>query len=175
VLRLVCFCLFVKRSLFNCGIARYLGYHRLWSHRSYNARMPLQYFLAVAGSGAVQGSVKWWARHHRAHHRYTDTDFDPYGAHHGLLWSHIGWMLVKPRSQSGHADVGDLKQNPVVLWQHKNFYALALIFGLVLPSLIPGIWWGDWRGGLYYAGFLRLTVVHHVRLMCIPCCAMLLG
>ncbi|KAI0685994.1 delta 9-fatty acid desaturase protein [Cytidiella melzeri] len=137
------------------------GYHRLWSHRAYNASLPLQYVLSVAGAGAVQGSVKWWARHHRAHHRYTDTDLDPYGAHHGLFWSHIGWMLVKPSTRHGPADITDLKRNPVVAWQHKWFFTLALVFGLLLPSAIPGLFWGDWRGGLYYAGILRLTVVHH--------------
>ncbi|KAF8271839.1 delta 9-fatty acid desaturase [Lactarius quietus] len=86
------------------------GYHRLWAHRSYNASKPLQYFLAVAGAGAVEGSIKWWSRGHRAHHRYTDTELDPYNAHRGLLWSHIGWMVVKPRRKPGVADVSDLSK-----------------------------------------------------------------
>ena len=73
------------------------GYHRLWAHRAYNASKPLQYFLAIAGAGAVEGSIKWWSRGHRAHHRYTDTALDPYNAHEGFFFSHIGWMLVKPR------------------------------------------------------------------------------
>lgn len=60
-----------------------LGYHRLWAHRSYNAAPPLQYAFAALGAGAVEGSIKWWARGHRAHHRYTDTDLDPYNAHKG--------------------------------------------------------------------------------------------
>ena len=46
-----------------------LGYHRLWSHRAYNASRPLEYFLAVAGGGSVQGAIWWWARGHRSHHR----------------------------------------------------------------------------------------------------------
>jgi hypothetical protein len=45
------------------------GYHRLWSHRAYNASKPLEYFLAVAGGGSVQGAIWWWARGHRSHHR----------------------------------------------------------------------------------------------------------
>ncbi|PLW11236.1 hypothetical protein PCASD_21237 [Puccinia coronata f. sp. avenae] len=67
------------------GLSITAGYHRLWSHRSYNASLPLQYFFALGGSGAVQGSIQWWARGHRAYHRYTDTDLDPYSAHKGLL------------------------------------------------------------------------------------------
>lgn len=156
--RTAAFCLFYY--VFNMiGITG--GYHRLWSHRSYNARTPLQLFYAVAGAGAVQGSVLWWARHHRAHHRYTDTDLDPYGAHRGLWWSHLGWMLTKPRIRPGLADTSDLKQNRVVMWQHKNYFLIALIFGLAVPTMIPGLFWGDWWGGLYFAGFLRLTLVHH--------------
>ncbi|KAJ7194108.1 hypothetical protein GGX14DRAFT_320196, partial [Mycena pura] len=84
------------------------GHHRLWAHRSYNAGTFLQYFLAVAGAGAVQGSIKWRSRGHRAHHRYTDTELDPYNAREGFWWCHIGWMFIKPRHKPGVADVSDL-------------------------------------------------------------------
>ncbi|CAD6938789.1 unnamed protein product, partial [Tilletia controversa] len=69
---------------FLTGLGITAGYHRLWAHRAYNASTPLQYFLAFMGTGAVEGSIHWWARGHRAHHRYTDTNLDPYGAHNGL-------------------------------------------------------------------------------------------
>ncbi|KAF6757738.1 delta 9-fatty acid desaturase protein [Ephemerocybe angulata] len=62
---------------------------------------------------APAGSIKWWSRGHRAHHRYTDTDLDPYNAHKGFFYSHIGWMLVKPRRKPGVADVSDLGKDPV--------------------------------------------------------------
>jgi stearoyl-CoA desaturase (delta-9 desaturase) len=74
---------------FITGLGITAGYHRLWAHRSYNASEPLQYFLAAAGAGSVQGSIKWWARGHRAHHRYTDTKLDPYSAHEGFWWAHV--------------------------------------------------------------------------------------
>lgn len=45
------------------------GYHRLWAHRSYRAHPILEFILLVAGTSAVEGSVRWWARDHRAHHR----------------------------------------------------------------------------------------------------------
>lgn len=138
------------------------GYHRLWAHRSYNASRFLEYFLAVAGAGAVQGSIKWWARGHRAHHRYTDTDLDPYGAHHGLLWSHIGWMVVKPRRKPGVADISDLSKNHVVRWQHRWYLSLLILMGLVVPTIVAGLGWGDWKGGMVYAGATRLMFVHHV-------------
>ncbi|GJJ10519.1 hypothetical protein Clacol_004745 [Clathrus columnatus] len=143
------------------GLGITAGYHRLWAHRSYNASKPLQYFLALAGSGAVQGSIKWWSRGHRAHHRYTDTDLDPYGAHHGLLWSHIGWMLIKPRRKPGVADVSDLSRSPIVRWQHKNYTYLLILMALIVPTVVAGLGWGDWRGGFFFAGAARLVFVHH--------------
>ncbi|TFK37131.1 hypothetical protein BDQ12DRAFT_222818 [Crucibulum laeve] len=137
------------------------GYHRLWSHRSYNASIFLQYFLLFGGTSAVQGSCYWWARSHRSHHRHTDTDLDPYDANRGFLWTHIGWMIFKSELRTGPADISDLRKDPVIQWQHRNYFLLVVIFGYALPSLVPGIIWGDWLGGFCFAGALRLTVAHH--------------
>lgn len=134
----------------------------MWAHRSYNASKPLQYFLAIAGTGSAQGSIKWWARGHRAHHRYTDTDLDPYNAHRGFWYSHIGWMLLKPRRKPGVADVSDLSKDPVVRWQHRNYLPLVFSMAFFFPSLVAGLGWGDYMGGFVYAGALRLFFVHQV-------------
>nr|GAT54786.1 delta-9 fatty acid desaturase protein [Mycena chlorophos] len=146
---------------FVTGLGITAGYHRLWAHRSYNASKPLQYFLAMAGAGAVEGSIKWWSRGHRAHHRYTDTELDPYNAGEGLWWSHVGWMLLKPRRRPGNADVSDLSKNEVIRWQHKYYLPLILGMGVGLPTVVPWLFWGDLRGGFFYAGFARLLFVHH--------------
>ena len=140
------------------------GYHRLWSHRSYTASVPLRLFLLSGGSSAVQGSCLWWAKAHRSHHRYTDSDLDPYNSTRGLLWTHIGWVLFKTRSKTGvgNVDIGDLKRDPLVRWQHTWYYLLAMTWGLLLPILVCGLAWGDWKGGLCIAGAARLTLVHHV-------------
>jgi stearoyl-CoA desaturase (delta-9 desaturase) len=146
---------------FYTGLGITAGYHRLWAHRSYTATLPLQYVLALGGSGAVEGSIKWWSRGHRAHHRYTDTDLDPYSAHKGLLWSHVGWMIVKPRRKPGVADVSDLSKNEVVIWQHKWYLPLIIGMGFIFPTLVAGLGWGDWKGGFFFAGAARLMFVHH--------------
>ncbi|KAI0342323.1 delta9-fatty acid desaturase [Trametopsis cervina] len=146
---------------FITGLGITAGYHRLWAHRAYNASLPLQYFLAIAGTGAVEGSIKWWSRGHRAHHRYTDTELDPYNAHKGFWWSHVGWMILKPRYKIGVADVSDLSKNPVVRWQHRWYIHLIIGIGLVLPMAVAGLGWGDWKGGFFYAGAARLCFVHH--------------
>jgi len=138
------------------------GYHRLWSHRSYIASWPLQLFLLAGGTSAVQGSCYWWARAHRSHHRHTDTDLDPYNANRGLLWTHIGWMIFKSTLRSGPSDSTDLRKDPLLLFQHHHYFPLAVFFGYLLPTLIPGIFFNDWLGGLCFSGALRLTIAHHV-------------
>ncbi|OCH84401.1 hypothetical protein OBBRIDRAFT_891808 [Obba rivulosa] len=137
------------------------GCHRLYSHRSYVASKPLEIFLNLAAASAAQGSSYWWARDHRAHHRYTDTDLDPYSAQRGLLWSHIGWMFLKSDTKPGRADISDLKKNPILQWQQRWYWHLMLVFGYILPTAIAGYFWNDWRGGFYYAAMVRTTIAHH--------------
>ncbi|GJJ15536.1 hypothetical protein Clacol_009814 [Clathrus columnatus] len=137
------------------------GYHRLWSHRSYNASLPLRLFLLMGGTSAVQGSCYWWARAHRAHHRHTDTDRDPYNSKRGLLWTHIGWIIVKSDLHSGTTDISDLRNDPLIQWQHRWYFTLQAIFGHLLPAMMPGLIWNDWKGGICFSGALRLTLAHH--------------
>ena len=122
--------------------------------------MPLKIYLAAAGAGAVEGSIRWWSRDHRAHHRYTDTDKDPYSVRKGLLYSHIGWMVMKQNPKRlGRTDITDLNEDPVVVWQHKNYLKSVITMALVLPTLVCGLGWGDWLGGYVYAGILRIFFV----------------
>lgn len=139
-----------------------MGYHRLWSHRAFKASKTLQWVLAIWGAGALQGSIKWWCRNHRVHHRYVDTDQDPYNAHRGFWFTHVGWMLAKRKNEDyGHVDVSDFKSNPIVMWQHINYQYIAVGFGLVAPTLICGLGWGDYSGGYFYAALLKAVLVHH--------------
>jgi len=142
------------------GVGVTAGYHRLWAHTSYRASLPLQIFLAALGGGAVQGSIRWWARDHRAHHRYTDTSKDPYNIRKGVLYAHFGWMLMKQDPKfKGRADITDLNESWVVREQHRHYLKVVLIVGLLIPCLIAGLGWNDWLGGLIYPGILRIAVL----------------
>ncbi|KAI9188989.1 stearoyl-CoA 9-desaturase [Blastocladiella emersonii ATCC 22665] len=160
------------------GLGITAGYHRLWAHKSYDASLPYQLWMALAGAGAVEGSIRWWSRGHRAHHRYTDTDKDPYNAHRGLFWAHIGWMLVKETGPSakalGRVEMTDLDNDPLVKWQHKNYVPLALFMAFAFPTLVAGLGWGDWLGGFFFAGVARLVFVHHAT-FCVNSLAHYLG
>ncbi|KAF2114964.1 hypothetical protein BDV96DRAFT_493659 [Lophiotrema nucula] len=159
---------------FATGLGITAGYHRLWSHRAYSARLPLQLFLAAMGGGAVQGSIRWWSAGHRAHHRFTDTEKDPYNVRRGLVWSHMGWMLVREdRGRKGRANITDLDASPLVRFQHTHYGPIALFFGIVFPSLIAATW-GDWKGGAVYAGILRFFFVQQAT-FCVNSLAHYLG
>jgi len=143
------------------GLGITAGYHRLWSHRAYSASWIVQVMLCLGGAGAFEGSAKWWCRNHRAHHRYTDTDKDPYNAKKGFYYAHIGWMLEKQKvNKIGFANISDLNKDPLILWQHKYYPYISIGIGLVLPTVIASFW-GDAWGGYFYAGLWKMIFVHH--------------
>src|SRR5881392_1196721 len=74
------------------------GFHRYFSHRSFKTSRAFQLVLAVLAMTSIQNGPLWWASHHRAHHKYSDTAQDLHSAaQRGLFWSHLGWILVSPR------------------------------------------------------------------------------
>ncbi|KAK6837292.1 hypothetical protein RU639_001491 [Aspergillus parasiticus] len=146
---------------FMTGFGITAGYHRLWSHTSYRASNCLKIILALGGAGAGEGSIRWWARNHRAHHRYTDTNLDPYSVNKGLLYSHIGWLIMKQNPKRiGRVDISDLNEDAIVVWQHQNYLPIVIFMALLFPTLLSGMSWGDWAGGIIYAGILRMAFVH---------------
>ena len=94
------------------------GNHRLWSHRSYKAKLPLQFFLMILTSIANQGNILNWVRNHRCHHKFSDTEKDPHNSNYGFFYSHIGWILIeKPQEiiEAGkNIDISDIINNPAI-------------------------------------------------------------
>jgi len=142
------------------------GAHRLWSHRSYSARLPLRVFLAVAQSMANQGSIFHWARDHRVHHRYSETAADPHDASRGMFFAHMGWLFVEKDAKvvtAGNAvNVDDLWADPVVVFQERFKQFLMPFCCFVLPSLMAMVLAGDsyWRG-FFICGVLRYVLILH--------------
>jgi stearoyl-CoA desaturase (Delta-9 desaturase) len=145
------------------GIGITGGYHRLWAHRAYEASVPLRFFYALWGAGALQNSILVWASDHRRHHRHVDDDErDPYSAGRGLWFSHMGWILREYRPQvNDFSNVPDLLRDPIVCWQHRHYVAITTFMNLGLPILL-GWWHGDIIGCVLLIGLGRLIVNHHV-------------
>ncbi|KAI3631300.1 hypothetical protein MIR68_010790 [Amoeboaphelidium protococcarum] len=152
-----------------------MGYHRLWSHKAYKASTPLKLLLAFAGTLGFQGSIRWWVMRHRLHHRYTDTENDPYNAKRGFWFSHITWTFQNPQYQLAKmVDMSDLDSDAIVVFQHRYYVPLALTCGIALPTVLAGSLWGDYFGGFLYAGYVSRLLIWHAT-FCINSFAHMLG
>lgn len=145
------------------GLAITGGFHRLWSHKAYQAHWAVRLWFALWGAGALQNSILVWASDHRRHHRHVDDNAkDPYSAGRGLWFSHIGWMLREyATNEEDFSNVQDLMRDPIVMWQHKHYVALTAAMNIGLPILL-GLALGDVVGTFLLVGLLRLVVNHHV-------------
>ena len=82
-----------------CNMGVEVGAHRLWSHRSFKASLPMRVVLLTLYAIAGQQSVIWWARIHRAHHKHSDTIKDPHGVQRGWFFTQFGWFMTHPDKQ----------------------------------------------------------------------------
>src|SRR5467141_2170715 len=62
--------LFVGYLLAGLGIT--VGYHRLFTHRSFQTFRGIRYAFAILGQLAVEGNVVSWVANHRKHHQFAD-------------------------------------------------------------------------------------------------------
>lgn len=152
-----------------------VGYHRLFTHRSFEASRPLKIFLGIAGSMSVQGAPIHWVADHRKHHDFSDEEGDPHSPHtHGRegwkgvvvgAWhSHMGWLFSRDERASATRYARDLKNDPDMVWVDKHFFSWVLL-GLAIPFALGFIL----SGGSLYAGFtafiwgglVRIFLQHH--------------
>ena len=149
---------------FACGLSITVGYHRLFSHRSHNAKWPLVLFYSIFGAGSFQNSIIEWCSDHRRHHKLTDTEDDPYSASKGFWYSHIGWILLEEENfTNDFSNVKDLQRSKIIMWQHRNVFLIGALSGLILPAVI-GFAIGGLSGTVgcfVWAGLARVVFVHH--------------
>jgi len=146
-----------------CGMSITAGYHRLWSHRTYQAHWSLRFLFALGGAFALQNSILHWSSDHRIHHKHVDNnDVDPYSAKMGFWYSHIGWMCREYQANRYHdyKNVRDLQKDKIVVWQHKHYLLLTLSMNVGIPLLF-GLWHGNVINSLLLVGFFRLVMSHH--------------
>ena len=144
------------------GLSITAGYHRLWSHRSYQAAWPLKLFFVIFGTFALQNSVLVWCARHRLHHRHVDdVDRDPHSIRTSFWHAHIGWMLRHwPSSKVDFSQVSDLERDPLLKWQHRNYWLLTWLLNLGVPALV-GVLVGEVIGLVLLAGAVRLVFSQH--------------
>ena len=140
------------------GMGITFGHHRLFAHRSFKVHPAVQFIAMLCGSAALQNTILKWSSDHRIHHNKLDTNEDPYSITKGFFHAHIGWVVEsRPTEIKG---VHDLEKNPIVMFQQKYYWPIAIGLSFILPMGI-GALIGRPLGGLLWGGFLRVTLVHH--------------
>ncbi len=142
------------------GISITAGYHRLFSHRTYQTNNLVKLLFLIFGAGAFQNSALKWSSDHRIHHRHVDHDEDPYNINRGFFYAHIGWIFYKEEPGAEKNFCKDLLKDKLVMWQHRHYFLIAVASGLILPALI-GHFLGSALTGFALAGIFRLVFVHH--------------
>ena len=82
-------------SWFMAGLGITVGYHRLFAHRTFKAKVAFEWIFMIFGSMALQNTIIKWCSDHRTHHKKLDTKEDPYSITRGFFHAHIGWVLRK--------------------------------------------------------------------------------
>ena len=151
-----------------------VGFHRLLTHRAFEAHRPVKYALAVIGTMAVQGDVIKWVADHRRHHAHTDEEGDPHSPHvdhgsgllgmfRGLYHAHFGWLFTLQGSNR-RKYAPDLMEDPGM--RRISHLEIPLVAAtLLLPFALGLALTGELAGGLtalLWGGFVRVFFVHHV-------------
>lgn len=100
-----------------------------------------------------------WARDHRVHHKYSETDADPHNATRGFFFSHVGWLLCRKhpevKNRGKGIDLSDLYADPILRFQKKYYLILMPVLAFVIPTAIPIYLWGETFKNAFYANLLR--------------------
>jgi stearoyl-CoA desaturase (delta-9 desaturase) len=160
------------------GFGVTIGFHRLFTHRSFETSRPLRVLFAIAGSMAIEGSVITWVADHRKHHAFADEDGDPHSPHlghdggfkgalHGLWHAQVGWLIDGENHgrASAHRYAPDLIRDSAIRWVNKMFplwVALTLILPAVFGFVLTGFSPMGALTGFIWGGLVRIFLIHHV-------------
>lgn len=145
-----------------CGFSITGGYHRFFTHHSYDCIKPMKFLLLMFGAGSAQGNVLQWVSTHQQHHASDKNPKieDPHSIKQGFWYAHVGWLFRKMPEIQDHY-IRRIKKDSMVQYQAKHYGYFMIFWGFILPGLIA-MSWDDAAGGLLIAGFLRTVVQWHI-------------
>jgi stearoyl-CoA desaturase (delta-9 desaturase) len=158
-----------------CGIGTTVGYHRLFTHKSFETTSWLRGAFAVLGSMTIQGPVTQWVTDHRKHHALSDQDGDPHSPHaghgegpwaavKGFVHAHVGWLFRSKGMERGLHYGRDLYEDRVVRTVDRLYaFWVVLTFGLpfLVGYLVGGLSWQLGFQALVWGGLVRIFVYQH--------------
>ena len=145
-----------------CALGITIGYHRMLTHKGFEAPGWIRGFFLICGSMAFQGPALNWAATHIQHHANSDDEEDPHSPLKSFFHAHVGWIL-DDFSPDVQRYAGPLLKDKLVVFVSKTFLVWALL-SLLIPFLV-GYAFGGLTGGLYgfiWGGLVRMFLNHHV-------------
>ena len=159
-----------------CGLGITVGFHRLFTHRSFETTQPVRALWAILGCMAMQGPLTQWVTDHRKHHALSDQEGDPHSPHAGrgdgivgvlvgLFHAHMGWLFHAKGLERGWQYGRDLYSDRLVRTIDR-LYLVWVVVTLGIPFLA-----GYAAGGgsvslgleaMVWGGILRIFLFQHV-------------
>lgn len=139
---------------FLTGIGITLGFHRMLTHRSFQAHPAVRFALLALGCCAGHTDPLRWASIHIQHHARSDAAGDPHSPLESLFHAHFGWIYAGINPQPAIYGKWLLKDQQVRFFQRTFLLWVAL--GFVIPYLL-----GGWQG-LLWGGLVRMFLSHHI-------------
>ncbi|MGI8972735.1 MAG: acyl-CoA desaturase [Gaiella sp.] len=158
-----------------CGLGTTVGFHRLFTHRSFETTKWLRATFAILGSMTMQGPVTQWVTDHRRHHALSDQEGDPHSPHagrgegawaavKGFAHAHVGWLFHAKGMERGDHYGRDLYEDRLIRRIDKMYFVwVVLTFGLpfLLGYLAGGFSWALGFQALVWAGAIRIFAYQH--------------
>lgn len=157
------------------GFGITVGFHRMLTHKAFQAPNWVRAFFLACGSMTLQGPALNWAATHIQHHANSDMDGDPHSPLKSFWHGHVGWIL-----DDFQPDIpkyaGPLTKDPLIVFMSKTFL-LWVLLGFLVPTLICGfvgaLSTGGMGGGMHgflfgcmqgflWGGLVRVFLNHHV-------------
>ncbi len=164
------FVLYVASALGNS-----VGFHRLFTHKSFETTKWLRGTFAILGSLAMQGPVTQWVTDHRKHHALSDQDGDPHSPHaghgegawaaaKGFAHAHVGWLFTLKGMERGWQYGRDLYEDRLIRWIDRLYLLWVIVtFGLpfLVGYLVGGMNWALGLEALVWGGLVRVFAYQH--------------
>lgn len=169
-----------------CAFGTTIGFHRFFTHRGFEARLPVKVTLGILGCMTMQGPIIQWVTDHRKHHALSDKPGDPHSPHvghgdgfrgrlRGFAHAHVGWMFSNLGMEQGRVYGKDLYEDRVIVWIDRLYLLwVALSLGIpfaigyaigggsVLLGLEAMIWGGLFRIFLYQHATFSVNSICHM-------------
>jgi len=156
----LCIAFYYLRMFFITG-----GYHRYFSHRTYQTSRPFQFFIAFMAMTSSQKGVLWWGAHHRHHHQHSDQENDIHSPKKGFWWSHAGWIMSDQYENTDLAKIQDFAKFPELVWLNRFWYVPAFIYAATLywfGGIHAFVWGGVISTVLLWHGTFTINSLSHV-------------